>query len=652
MSSQAGRVFTEPEVNILSELSKVAATRAAIAGEAPYQEPDWSTFGETASDQLEAVGRPQLASVREGTGTWPQRIGAGLASTEVPPDNRGLEVLQRYLVAPPPEGVDLNNVHHVDGATGTYVRLVDIEKGWRLDHEDLNGNINPNPLAGENVAFKEHGASVLSILAATGDRGFRSLIPEAKIWLASHRYTDDPPVVSPLAYALLKAIVHLEHTRPEHAADIILLEAQTKKYQPVEFIPHIGKLIELATALGITVVEPTGNDEKNGYGGALPENYADAGAILVTGFDPRTGDRMAACWRGPRVDCFMPGVGVITIDPSKKSGYSASALTASSAAAALVAGIVGVFQSAHVHKYGRPMRPLELRERIRGLEGSEHATEQIGRQLDLTALFHGAGLLERPPQFGHVATRLGQARVATTDHGSTISVENPNPHAIDNTTLHAWVSDIATLSLVGARWQHLGQVELGSLNPSEMRHVVLPGPWLRNDPDRAILMRIGHDTGWDPNLRLTIPADARRQMRSLTGFIGRHITISGPDPIVVGPMTLHGGGRGSSFRLSFFENPPDALAVNLILGDRLVHLVAWGNPVAHGRNTWQVTWNGGYHVDFWLPWGATEEMYVEFRGQEAAFDPFQLRLRVEQHAGTQLVTTGGFVWTITPMENP
>ena len=166
---------------------------------------------------------------------------------------------QGYL-DPAPDGIDAefawpraNNTGFV-GGDGAGVRVIDLEQGWNFQHPDLidhniqmlHGEIRPDSIA--------HGNMSLGVLCARDNQiGCVGVAP----WL------DGVAVVShwqsTKADALLAAIANLG------AGDVLLIEAQIESVvvgtttwgaMPLEVLDAEFWLIRLATALGITVVEP------------------------------------------------------------------------------------------------------------------------------------------------------------------------------------------------------------------------------------------------------------------------------------------------------------------------------------------------------------------------------------------------------------
>ncbi|MCC7125203.1 MAG: serine protease, partial [Acidobacteria bacterium] len=117
--------------------------------------------------------------------TWAGRrrpmVPAGFVSYGTNPGPAGDNNHQILLA---PYGVDAIYAWQVPGGDGNGVRIVDIEDGWRLDHEDLiTADINRMSVFGPHTARNiDHGTGVAGILVG-GDNGVGSIgiVPSARL---------------------------------------------------------------------------------------------------------------------------------------------------------------------------------------------------------------------------------------------------------------------------------------------------------------------------------------------------------------------------------------------------------------------------------------------------------------------------------------
>lgn len=181
---------------------------------------------------------------------------------------------QKYLYDPP-VGIRAWNIWNVNsGARGTLVQIVDVEKGWNLNHEDLPEDI---PLVyGMIEPNNDHGTAVLGILVGLDNsHGVTGICPDARIKISSH-YVETKDLTK-LPEAIRKA------SDAVGKGDIILIEATTSNDLPVEVDPDCRSAIEYAIINDRIVIEAAGNAGIN-----IDEHMApnDIGTIIVTGTDP------------------------------------------------------------------------------------------------------------------------------------------------------------------------------------------------------------------------------------------------------------------------------------------------------------------------------------------------------------------------------
>ncbi len=301
---------------------------------------------------------------------------------------------QRYLQAAP-EGVDAFYVWPkpggggFKGGSGEGQRLLDIEYGWRLDHEDLKAHKIARPINDPNstdALYRDHGTRVLGVIAAgDNDRGCLGIVPEIKTIEVA--YVEDR---GEIADAAMEAISKLTF------GDVLLIELQvafnlpnqTVIAAPVEVQDDVFEQLELACNLGIVVIEPVGNQvnppaenldriETAGRGGILSRildrnggdsaGFRDSGAIMVTGAAPNlvgnAHSRYPLCNWGSRVDCYAQGYEVVTCDTTDLNPTTAYTgdFWGSSSASAIIAGVALAVQGLAENNIGVRYGPAELR---------------------------------------------------------------------------------------------------------------------------------------------------------------------------------------------------------------------------------------------------------------------------------------------------
>ncbi|WP_420151904.1 S8 family peptidase [Spirosoma sp.] len=238
---------------------------------------------------------------------------------------------QTYLDVAP-GGIDARYAWNFVGGDGQGQRVIDIERGWTFNHEDLvtHGAVNLNGTILDSS--RSHGTAVLGEICAVDNTiGCVGITPH----IASVRGSSYSG--STQQDAILVAVANLSF------GDVILLEAQnwvpglSMMLGPIEVTDAVYEAIRLATALGIIVVEAGGNGTNNGStppfaldsyvtpGGNAIFNpggagFRDSGAIIVsaaTSAAPHT--RMAWAPHGQRIDNYAWGQNINTLDSNSSS---------------------------------------------------------------------------------------------------------------------------------------------------------------------------------------------------------------------------------------------------------------------------------------------------------------------------------------------
>jgi hypothetical protein len=275
---------------------------------------------------------------------------------DVHADDDSLSSKQTYLDKAP-YGINARYAWTVPGGDGKNMRLADVEWGWNLDHEDLEG-INFTNLRAGNYKALAHGTSVLGVIAARDNKKHCvGITPHLPSIVTSGQWDSNNKVDSD--EAILEAILELE------VGDVLLLEAQTEMYGyknlPLEAEPAVFDLVWIATYLGAVVVAAAGNgdvdlDAVTNYNGKhiFQSNGAagwyDSGAIIVGCgyFYDKEWNPFNNSSYGSRIDCFADGDGVVTLysdyDGEERDKVT-STFSATSAASAIVAGACIAVQS-------------------------------------------------------------------------------------------------------------------------------------------------------------------------------------------------------------------------------------------------------------------------------------------------------------------
>lgn len=287
--------------------------------------------------------------------------------------------------------------------TAVEIRLADVERGWRTDHEDLR-SVATRLVAGDRLGGvqREHGTSVLGVVVA-GDNtvGVIGIAPwAAPVLLASHHRAADASSghVAQVVTTLLDQL---------RAGDVLLLEVERGGY-PTEIDDADLQAIRLASARGVTVVEPAGNGAfdlgawqdpagvRHLDPGRADGGFVDSGAVMVGSCTADPADappagRSSSSSFGARVDCCARGENIVTTGRTFPAIGDVQSYTeffdGTSGASAIVAGAALVLQSLHEVVGGARLPVTDLRTALGDpATGVDLRGEGIGVMPDLVAL--------------------------------------------------------------------------------------------------------------------------------------------------------------------------------------------------------------------------------------------------------------------------
>jgi len=325
-----------------------------------------------------------------------------------------------------PDGIDARWAWTQANGEGADVRVVDLEQGWILNHQDLPGpglhyGDNRNGVGGY---IGNHGTAVLGEIAAVDNQiGVIGIAPRlSSINVVSH-YDEDSDTTGHVADAICAAIESLSVGNILTVGDILLLEMQRViddpppvQVLPAETDPADLDAIRLATALGIIVIEVAGNGNLNldnwpneaGHNvlNRASDEFIDSGAIVVgsarsaVSGTPDGHKRYDTSNFGSRVDCYAWGENVVTTgygnrnpgpDTTAINGYK-SDFGETSGAAPIIAGAAAIVQGKHKSVAETVLSPGQMRALLSnpatGTPQDGGAAEPIGVMPDLRAIIN------------------------------------------------------------------------------------------------------------------------------------------------------------------------------------------------------------------------------------------------------------------------
>jgi MYXO-CTERM domain-containing protein len=330
----------------------------------------------------------------------------------------------QFILEDAPQGLGVRSFWARTGLRGRGVTFVDIELGTDPAHVELRrfGGLLDAPGAGTSILADgdtdDHGLACMGMVVGAVDaHGIDGMAPDAEPYFFTAYPTEYTWGVGP---ALLRALDTLD------AGDVVLLELQRPgpNYDagrdesgqwgmvPVEWSRVDRDALRVASAQGVTVIEPAGNGFQDldapEYEGRFTE--FDSGALMVGAGNPPGGEygppREAMTYSnfGTRVDLQGYGAAVVTAGYGDLWGaegtpdrYSA-VFGGTSAASPQVAG-VAVLIASRLRTDARFLMPEQLRE-ILARTGTPGAAS-LGPLPDAVAALRPAlaeSLFERPPE--------------------------------------------------------------------------------------------------------------------------------------------------------------------------------------------------------------------------------------------------------------
>ncbi len=314
---------------------------------------------------------------------------------------------------------------------GSSVKIVDLEQGWRTDHQDLGHlGLNGRPLAGDNRHghsnyLGDHGTAVASVIEGKADnlgvvgiaaRRDPSLANRSRLLLASH-FLKGHGASGDKDSRVATAITTVLESGLLAEGDLLLLEVQAG-WKPVEIDDLTFDAIRLALSQGIIVIEAAGNggldlDQTETDSGrsfnTRSRSFRDSGAIMVgAAHAALPHNRLRSSNFGSRIDCFAWGEGIASAgygDYISANGNSVSDYTdrfsGTSGAAAIIAGAALLVQDIFSSTTGSRLTPREMRavlsSRLTGTRQGRGVPGAIGVMPDLKLILERRlGIVPRP----------------------------------------------------------------------------------------------------------------------------------------------------------------------------------------------------------------------------------------------------------------
>lgn len=323
-----------------------------------------------------------------------------MPAADITPPTPDFEDQQGYL-QPAPLGIDARYAWTVPGGRGQGVRIVDVERAWRTNHEDLPALVHQGG-AQTPAGWIEHGTAVLGVMVAPDNGyGMTGIVPEAQAGVESDASKATASAITDAAAAAGAGgivLIELQRQGPE-TPDSPCDCAAFCDVIPMEYLQAEFDAIAQATANGTVVVEAGGNGATDlddpVYQDAFDRTQRDSGAILVGASS--SADRTPTCFtnHGSRIDVHAWGENVATLgygdlfDVNDPNQYYTRAFGGTSSASPIVAGAVAALLGARRADPRSPgdLAPEEIRQILRDTGTPQVPTDprQIGPLPNLRA---------------------------------------------------------------------------------------------------------------------------------------------------------------------------------------------------------------------------------------------------------------------------
>ncbi|KAL0476475.1 ale [Acrasis kona] len=317
---------------------------------------------------------------------------------------------QDYLNGP--GGFNVKAIHDLPGGKGENVKVIDVERGWTFEHEDLKESegkvIYGTPASDDEF---HHGTAVTGIISANdNDFGVTGIAPKSKILGSCYNNEKAFPNVPLSILAAAKAV---------DPGDVMLIEIQAFGPQgsviAMEYWPDNFHALKVATESGVLVFEAAGNGNANfddpiynkgeqgfpaDWKNPFNRSLADSGAILVgAGSSGNSTKRLSFSNYGSAVDVHGWGQNVASIgygDLYRGDGvrdrnqFYTSSFSGTSSATPCVSGCIAALQSwvkTGAVSGKKLLTPADVRSLLRSTgRPQEDPEKRIGNRPDLIQL--------------------------------------------------------------------------------------------------------------------------------------------------------------------------------------------------------------------------------------------------------------------------
>ncbi len=293
--------------------------------------------------------------------------------------NDSSKKFQGYLNAASENGIDAKYAWTIAGGKGEGVKVVDVEGGWQVTHEDFPPVFFSAGDMYSSESWVDHGSAVMGVMGGQENGyGVTGIAPNAQFGYSSIGGQGTATAITSAANAVGAGgivLIELHRGGPTLQESCSCNNGQCN-YIAMEYWQAEYDAISTATANGVIVVEAAGNGSADLddpiYDNKFDRNFRDSGAIVVGASSSTSTAPM--CWtnNGTRVDVHGWGENVVTMgygniytnpdDPNNKDYEYTGYFSGTSSASPVVVGAVAAIQGVSKANNGETLTSYQIRD--------------------------------------------------------------------------------------------------------------------------------------------------------------------------------------------------------------------------------------------------------------------------------------------------
>ncbi len=367
---------------------------------------------------------------------------------------------QDYL-ANDSNGIYAHGAWELAGGKGDTIKVVDVEGGWIMDHEDFPPLFYNSGGHSSDTNWLYHGTAVVGVVGAK-DNGFgiTGIVSSATFGVDSVFYNGG--VAGAITRAAMQAgsggviILEVHHPQDIYSPACTCNFSQCG-YVPTEYFLSSFNAIQQAVGNGVIVIEAGGNGsvdlDNSSFGGKFDRTVRDSGAILVGASS--SSSRTPSCFTnyGGRIDVHGWGENVVTLsygdlfdEPGTTRDYTDS-FSGTSSASPIVAGAAASVQGIIKAQGLSALDSIEMRGILSstGTAQTGGLSKNIGELPNIIQAVDAASAIAAPPNddFVNAESMDSSSYASTSGNNTNATAESGEPIHHTDSTKSIWYSWVA-----------------------------------------------------------------------------------------------------------------------------------------------------------------------------------------------------------------